>query len=162
MRFGERVERGHVSAIGLDRLEHVLGQGDRIEFEVGFEEEVDDVVDSPFSRLFEWCSAHTSASLSDRGEERLPVTKTSRKDPVQMSRGIFQLLVLLGLGIEVVKIGHRAGRGCSALVCLDGEDPEVLACHVQTGYRPGFEAIVGVSSDEGQSQIAPCFVDFNV
>lgn len=56
VRHGEDVQIRHIASICLDCLEDILRQTDRIQFEVGLEQQIDDVVDAPFSRVLKWCS----------------------------------------------------------------------------------------------------------
>ena len=51
MGLGEGIERWHVASIRLNCLEDVLRQADGIQLEVCLEQQIDDVVDTPFSRL---------------------------------------------------------------------------------------------------------------
>lgn len=77
-----------------------------------------------------------------------------------MPRCILKFFILLCLRIKVVKVGGWSGTGSRALVCLDGEDSQVFACHVEARHRPGFESVVGVTSNEAERHVSPCFVDF--
>ena len=61
--FGERGERRHVRTRGAQRAEYVFGKGDAVEFEVGLEEQVGGIVESPFARVFQWVA---------KGESNLP------------------------------------------------------------------------------------------
>lgn len=56
MRSWEGVEAGYVTCCSREGAEDVLGKADGVELEVGFEEQVGDVVETPFARLLNWCS----------------------------------------------------------------------------------------------------------
>ena len=49
---GKAVEGWHVRSGSRQGAQDVLGETDGVEFEVGFEEEVGDVVEAPFPRFF--------------------------------------------------------------------------------------------------------------
>lgn len=53
MCLGKGIEGGHVASVCLNCFEDVLGQADGVELEVGLEQQVNDVVDSPFAGFFE-------------------------------------------------------------------------------------------------------------
>ena len=53
MRLWECRERRHVCARDFERAQDVFGERDGVEAEVGFEEEVGDVVEGPFAGVFE-------------------------------------------------------------------------------------------------------------
>lgn len=53
MGFRKGGERGHISRRGAEGAQDVLAEGDAVELEVGFEEEVGGVVEGPFAGIFE-------------------------------------------------------------------------------------------------------------
>jgi hypothetical protein len=90
----------------------------------------------------------------------LPITETYLEDPVELSRRIFQFLVLLCLRIKIILEVRDWGRIIwSPFVCLDGKYSQIFACHVQARYCPGFKVAIAVSSDDLIGQVFPRFIN---
>lgn len=53
----EGLQRWHVASVHLNRLENVFRKTDGIQFEVSLEQQINDVVYTPFSGFFKRCSA---------------------------------------------------------------------------------------------------------
>ena len=56
VRHREDIQIRHIASIRLDCFEDVLRQTNRIQLEIRLEQQIDDVVNAPFSRVFKWCS----------------------------------------------------------------------------------------------------------
>jgi hypothetical protein len=65
VRHGEDIQIRHITSIRLDRLEDILRKTDGIQLEVGFEQQIDNVINAPFSRVFKWCSETQSVKVDE-------------------------------------------------------------------------------------------------
>lgn len=81
-----------------------------------------------------------------------PVAQAEIEDPVQLTRTVFQRLVLLGFRVEVVLEGGFCRIvECAAVVALEigsnGKLSQVLSSDVKAGDSPRFESVGVVAPD---------------
>lgn len=95
VRLGELRESRHVARGGVQRAEDVFAEGDGIEFEVGFEEKIDDVVGTPFAGFLEGSTGAWLVRYMGDGERgSIPVADAQGKCPIDVPRRILQVFRL--------------------------------------------------------------------
>ena len=108
MGFRKRGERRHAASLDIlggsrgsaYRAQDILAEGEGVEFEVGFEEEIGGVVESPFAGIGERGSKMQRGgyylpllSCAEIEAHDLPIASAKAEDTIDLPRGIFEFLV---------------------------------------------------------------------
>lgn len=115
--------------------------------EVGSEQEIGGIVETPLARLL----------------DRSSVADAQTKDAVDLPGTVLQLLVAAVLVDNIIL--ESVVEGSTALVYgvlvvgLDGKDAQVLAGDVETGNGPGLKGTVLVAFVQGVDDVSPSLVD---
>lgn len=100
--FGECSQWRQIGRLGINRAKKVLGEADRVDPEVGLEDKIRRVIDSPFARFLDWGTSIVSVAHTQGRTSHSPITQTQSEHSIDDAGSLLQVRVLLNIGSYII------------------------------------------------------------